>query len=76
MDLTAVVSLFREGGAIAVLAFFLWLIVIGKLRNEREYLDMKQQRDDARAGEREATTGMRDSTDVAADVLRAPHKES
>lgn len=74
MDLTAIVSLFREGGAIAVLAFFFWLLLVGKLRVEREYLDMKEQRDLARAGEREATTGMKESTDVAADVVFQPRK--
>ena len=59
------VSLFREGGAIATLALGLWLILTGRLVPERYYLDMIKQRDDARAGEREATE---DVTGAARDV--------
>lgn len=66
----------REGGAEGVLAVLVWLVLTGKLRLEREYLDMRDQRDRARAGEREATQTAVVAADIAERVVRPESEEA
>lgn len=63
-------QLIEKGGVAGVLVFVGWLILNGKLRLEREYLDMREQRDRARDGEREATHGLGEAADIAERVVK------
>jgi len=65
-------GIIRDGGALGVLAVVSWLVLTGKLRLEREYLDMRDQRDRARAGEREATHALREGAEIAERAAKRP----
>lgn len=65
-------QLVQTGGALGVLVLVSWFVLIGKLRLEREYLDMRTQRDQWRD---EALAGrplLREAAEVAE---RAIHSE-
>lgn len=53
----------QAAGAFGVLFAVFWLVLIGKLRLEREYLDMKEQRDRALAEGHASTRVARETVD-------------
>jgi len=64
-------QLIENGGVAGVLVFVGWLILTGKLRPEREYLDMRDQRDEWKDEALASRLLLRDATDVAERAVHA-----
>lgn len=66
-------QLIQAGGAGGVLSLGLWLVLTGRLRLEREYLDMRAQRDEWKD---EALESRQVTKEAASELERVVSRQS